>query len=66
MKKLRLDVEDLAVESFATASAANDRATVRAHEAAAGYAVTESCTNCTFDDTLCGLTRACTNAPPFC
>ncbi|HEX6039840.1 hypothetical protein [Longimicrobium sp.] len=62
MKKLRLSVEDLAVESFATARGTDEPGTVRAHDAA----ITESCTNCTYDDTLCGLTRACSNAAPLC
>jgi hypothetical protein len=66
MKKLRLDVEDLAVESFATADGADERGTVRGHEATEGCAVTESCTNCTYDDTICGLTWHCSNAPPLC
>jgi hypothetical protein len=66
MKKLRLNAEDLTVESFATASAMDERGTVRGAEATEGCKVTESCTNCTYDDTLCGLTMACSNAPPLC
>ena len=65
MKKLRLKLEDLAVESFPTASPADERGTVRGHEATPGC-VTESCTNCTYDDTICGLTWHCSNAPPLC
>ncbi|HEU0012637.1 MAG TPA: hypothetical protein VFQ45_03100 [Longimicrobium sp.] len=64
MKKLRLDLDDLEVESFPTAAAPTARATVRGHEATP--ACTESCTNCTYDDTLCGLTWHCSNAPPLC
>jgi hypothetical protein len=64
MKKLRLDLEDLAVESFPTAAGADERGTVRLNDATEGC--TKSCTNCTFDDTLCGLTWACSNAPPVC
>jgi hypothetical protein len=64
MKKLRLDVEDLTVESFPIASDAEERGTVRAQ--AATPECTESCTNCTYDDTLCGLTWHCSNAPPLC
>lgn len=60
MKKLRLDAEDLAVESFATAPATDAHGTVRAYDA------TESCTNCTYDDTICGLTWRCSNAAPLC
>jgi len=64
MKKLRLDLEDLAVESFPTAAGVEERGTVRLHGATPEC--TKSCTNCTFDDTLCGLTMACSNAPPVC
>lgn len=64
MKKLRLNPEDLTVESFPTATAADERGTVRGH--AATPECTKSCTNCTFDDTLCGLTWHCTNAAPLC
>ncbi|HEU0301322.1 MAG TPA: hypothetical protein VFR37_17790 [Longimicrobium sp.] len=66
MKKLRLDCEELRVESFPTNPAADERAgTVR------GHAATPTCTatlvggSCpqatcqTYDDTLCGLTRGC-------
>ena len=66
MKKLRLDIEELTVESFPTASTDEERGTVRAHDATEGCKVTESCTNCTYDDTLCGLTWQCTNAPGLC
>lgn len=65
MKKLRLKLEDLAVESFPTAIAADERGTVRGNEATPGCA-TESCTNCTYDDTICGLTWHCSNAAPLC
>lgn len=64
MKKLRLDVEDLTVESFATASAAEKRGTVRAN--AATPDCTESCTNCSYGHTLWGLAWHCSNAPPLC
>ena len=64
MKKLRLQVDDLAIESFPTAAVEARPGTVRGNEATPGC--TESCTNCTFDDTLCGLTWACSNAPPVC
>ncbi|HEX5724105.1 MAG TPA: pinensin family lanthipeptide [Longimicrobiaceae bacterium] len=63
-KKLHLKLEDLTVESFPTASADDERGTVRGQEATPEC--TKSCTNCTFDDTLCGLTWHCSNAPPFC
>lgn len=66
MKKLRLDVEDLAVESFETARETDARGTVRAHDATEGCKVTDSCTNCTYDDSICGLTWHCSNAAPLC
>lgn len=65
MKKLRLDCENLRVESFPTATAAGEAGTVH------GLAATPDCTqtlvggSCpkvtcqTYDDTFCGLTRAC-------
>ena len=61
MKKLRLNFEELSVESFPTAGGADERATVR------GYAATPGCTTGqTYDDTLCGLTWACSRLPPLC
>ncbi|HEX8320716.1 hypothetical protein [Longimicrobium sp.] len=59
MKKLKLQVEDLSVESFATACGADEHGTVQAH---VGTLVGGSCpvVICqTYDDTLCGLTRGC-------
>jgi hypothetical protein len=59
MKKLKLQVEDLSVESFATARAADEHGTVQAH---VGTLVGGSCpavTCRTYDDTLCGVTQAC-------
>ena len=64
MKKLRLDLESLTVDSFPTAAGADERGTVRLHGATEGC--TRSYANCTYDDTLCGLTWACSNAPPVC
>jgi hypothetical protein len=60
MKKLRLHVEELKVESFPTAPAAGERGTVRAH-AEAGTLLPPSCpVACeTYDDTVCGLTWHC-------
>ncbi len=66
MKKLRLNVDELAVESFQAAHPAEERGTVRGLAATEGCKVTESCTNCTYDDTLCGLTWHCSNAAPLC
>ncbi|HEY0038452.1 MAG TPA: hypothetical protein VGB66_17260 [Longimicrobium sp.] len=59
MKKLKLQVEDLSVESFTTARAADEHWTVQAH---VGTLVGGSCpavTCRTYDDTLCGLTHGC-------
>jgi hypothetical protein len=69
MKKLRLHVEELKVESFPTAPTAEERGTVR------GNAVTLDGGNCkdtdtllppscpvaceTYDDSVCGLTWHC-------
>ena len=60
MKKLRLDWEELRVETFPTTPAeAEDEGTVRGH---GGTLAPPSCPApvCqTYDDTVCGLTRAC-------
>jgi len=59
MKKLRLDWEELRVESFATARVENAAGTVRAY---VGTVVGVSCPAqlChTYDDTVCGVTQAC-------
>jgi hypothetical protein len=59
MKKLRLDCEELRVESFATARVEDGAGTVHAH---AGTVVGVSCPAqlChTNDDTVCGLSRGC-------
>ena len=59
MEKLRLDCEELRVESFPTARAEDAPGTVHAH---AGTIVGVSCpaTVCrTYDDTLCGVSRGC-------
>lgn len=59
MKKLRLNADALRVESFPTAPVADERGTVH------GHAPTLQVGSCpaplcrTYDDTLCGLTRAC-------
>jgi hypothetical protein len=59
MKKLRLDWEELEVESFPTAAVSGDSGTVR------GYVGTLAPPSCpaplcqTYDDTLCGLSRGC-------
>jgi hypothetical protein len=55
MKKLKLQMEDLAVESFATASAAGPRGTVEAHN--------------TFRGSTCGAENTCgpqTCPPMYC
>jgi len=59
MKKLRLDWEELRVESFATVRAEDGAGTVHAH---GGTVVGVSCPApvCqTYDDTVCGLSRGC-------
>jgi hypothetical protein len=59
MRKLRLDCEELRVESFPTDRAVEAPGTVRAH---VGTLVPPSCPApvCrTYDDTVCGLTQAC-------
>lgn len=59
MKKLRLEIDELRVESFATDHSAHEQGTVQAH---VGTLVGGSCpavTCQTYDDTLCGLTYAC-------
>jgi hypothetical protein len=59
MKKLRLDWEELRVESFPTSRPEDAAGTVHAH---AGTVVGVSCPAqvChTYDDTVCGLTQAC-------
>lgn len=59
MTKLRLDWEELRVDSFPTARASDAEGTVLAY---AGTVVGASCPApvChTYDDTACGVTRAC-------
>lgn len=60
MKKLRLSIEELRVDSFPTGPDAAARGTIRAHDATPG------CTGQTYDDTLCGLSRGCTQVPGLC
>ena len=65
MKKLRLNCEELRVESFPTAPAAEEPGTVNGHAATPGCAATLVGNSCpratcqTYDDTFCGLTRGC-------
>jgi hypothetical protein len=59
MKKLRLDAEDLRVESFPTAPAAEDAGTVHANVATLAPPSCPAQVCQTYDDTLCGLTRGC-------
>jgi hypothetical protein len=59
MKKLRLEIDQLRVESFPTAELADDAGTVNAH---IGTLAPPSCPAplCqTYDDTACGLTHGC-------
>jgi hypothetical protein len=56
MKKLRLDLDHLAVESFATAGVADERGTV-----AANAATLPTCTlQPSFGNTACDVTWHCT------
>lgn len=58
MKKLRLDLDNLAVESFPTASRVDERGTVAAHAA-----TLPGCTlQPSFGNTACDLTWHCTVA----
>ena len=65
MKKLRLNCEELRVESFPTASAVEEPGTVDGHAATPDCAATLVGGSCpratcqTYDDTFCGLTRGC-------
>lgn len=64
MKKLILDLDSLAVDSFPTSTVPEQRGTVHGREATEGC--TNKCTGQTYDDTLCGLTWACSNVPAVC
>ena len=55
MKTLRLDCEELEIESFRTAPASADVGTIRAQEATL---LLDLCGK-TYDDTLCGISRGC-------
>jgi hypothetical protein len=65
MKKLRLDCENLRVDSFRTADVAADEGTVHAHYATPECTATLVGGSCpratcqTYDDTFCGLTHGC-------
>lgn len=59
MKKLRLDLEHLAVESFPTDSGTDERGTAVAHAATPGCTVAASCI-CSLGNTACDLTWHCT------
>jgi hypothetical protein len=65
MKKLRLNCEELRVESFPTAAATGAPGTVQAHAATPDCGATLVGNSCpratcqTYDDTFCGLTQAC-------
>lgn len=59
MKKLRLNADELRVESFPTADVLEEGGTVNAH---IGTLAPPSCPApiCrTYDDTVCGLTHGC-------
>lgn len=65
MNKLRLNAEELRVESFPTAPAADEPGTVHGQEATPDCGATLVGVSCpratcqTYDDTFCGLTRGC-------
>lgn len=65
MKKLRLNCEELRVESFLTVAATNALGTVEAHAATPDCTATLAGNSCpratcqTYDDTFCGVTRVC-------
>ncbi|HEY0017447.1 MAG TPA: hypothetical protein VGC13_14140 [Longimicrobium sp.] len=63
MKKLRLNVEQLTVDSFSTNGDTGDRGTIAAHEATPGCTIEFSCWNCSLGDTACDLTMHCSNVP---
>ncbi len=59
MKKLRLEIGEMRVESFATDHPAGEHGTVQAH---VGTLVGGSCpavTCRTYDDTICGISQGC-------
>jgi hypothetical protein len=66
MKKLRLYVEQLTVDSFPTHGGTRECGTVAAHEGTPACTVDISCWNCSLGDTACDLTWHCSNAPPVC
>lgn len=61
MRKLRLDLDHLAVESFPTATGADARGTVAAYASAPGCTLQPS-----FGNTACDLTWRCSNVPAVC
>lgn len=63
MKKLRLDPEALRVESFPIARPEELDGTVRAHAATLAPPSCPAPLCHTYDDTVCGLTRACGQGP---
>jgi hypothetical protein len=66
MKKLRLNVEQLTVESFPMDGGTGERGTVAAHEATPGCTIENTCWNCSLGDTACDLTWHCSNVPMVC
>jgi hypothetical protein len=60
MKKLSLKLDALAVETFETAAAPDERGTVE------GRAPTLLKTNCTMCQTYCVDTCTCVTSPPNC
>ncbi|HEX8391432.1 MAG TPA: hypothetical protein VF665_03655 [Longimicrobium sp.] len=59
MTKLTLNVDELRVDSFATARPADEPGTVQAHMGTVAGASCPAAVCQTYDDTVCGLTRVC-------
>ena len=59
MKKLRLDADELRVESFPTAKLDDEAGTVYANRATLAPPSCPAQVCQTYDDTLCGLTHGC-------
>jgi hypothetical protein len=65
MKKLRLEVEGLRVETFQTAAPAPASRTVRGHEAVGTYGTTDICF-CAYPSTSCAPGETGSGASCYC
>jgi len=64
-KKIRLDLDSLAITSFTTTAGGNGaRGTVAANEATLGPSCRASCAVC--DDTICGCSNSCNTEQTMC